>query len=191
MGSVRERIAQLDETLDALRALWRGETVSRAGRHVQLDGAWVRPTPPGGHIPIAVAARRPRMLEVVAAHADVWEVNLPPVPLRVARAAEQLAQACERRGRSEAEISRSMLLFTRMDRDRASALGEFRRLNPWFHSIPDSELGPALVLGEAPRCRARIAELAAELRLDCPVLDLSGLEASAARRLLEALRPDE
>jgi len=190
-GSVHERIAQLDETLDALRALWRGETVSRAGRHVRLDGARVRPTPPGGRIPIAVAARRPRMLEVVAAHADVWEVNLPPLPLRVARAAEQLAEACEQRGRSEAEISRSMLLFTRMDLDRASALSEFRRLNPWFHSVPDAELGPALILGEAPRCRARIAELAAELRLDYPVLDLSGVEGGAARRLLEALEPGE
>jgi len=189
--SVRERIAQLDETLDALRALWRGETVSRAGRHVRLDGARVRPSPPGGHIPIAVAARRPGMLEVVAAHADVWEINLPPVPARVAHAAEHLAQACEQHGRSEAKIARSMLLFTRMDLDRAPALAAFRRLNPWFRSVPDAELGPALILGEAPRCRERIAELAAELRLDYPVLDLSGLEAGAARRLLEALRPDE
>ena len=190
-GSVRERIAQLDETLDALHALWRGETVSRAGRHVRLDAARVRPTPPGGRIPIAVAARRPRMLEVVAAHADVWEVNLPPVPARVARAAEHLAAACERRGRNAAEISRSMLLFTRMDLDRVAALVAFRRLNPWFRSIPDAELGPALILGEAPRCRARISELVTELRLDYPVLDLSGLEGGPTRRLLEALRPGE
>jgi alkanesulfonate monooxygenase SsuD/methylene tetrahydromethanopterin reductase-like flavin-dependent oxidoreductase (luciferase family) len=131
------------------------------------------------------------MLEVVAAHADVWEVNLPPVPPRVAHAAQRLAEACERRGRSEAEIGRSMLLFTRIGLDPAPALAEFRRLNPWFRWVPDAELGPALILGEAPRCRARIAELAAELRLDYPVLDLSGLEAGAARRLLQALGPGE
>ena len=190
-GSVRERIARLDETLDALHALWRGETVSSAGRHVRLDGARVRPIPPGGRIPIAVAARRPRMLEVVAAHADIWEVNLPPVPEQVERAAEHLAAACEQLGRNETEIFRSMLLFTRMDLDRAAALVAFRRLNPWFRSVPDAELGPSLIVGEAPRCRARIAELAAELRLDHPVLDLSGLEAGAARRLLVALRPGE
>jgi alkanesulfonate monooxygenase SsuD/methylene tetrahydromethanopterin reductase-like flavin-dependent oxidoreductase (luciferase family) len=191
MGSVRERIERLDETLDALRALWRGETVSRRGRHVRLDDARVRPIPPGGRIPITVAARRPRMLEVVAAHADVWDVNLPPLPLRVARAAEQLAEACERRGRSPASISRSMLLFTRLDPDRVSGLAEFRRLNPWFHSIPAAELAPALILGEASRCRDRIAEAAAQLRLDQPVLDLSGVDAGAARRLLEALGPNE
>ena len=103
----------------------------------------------------------------------------------------QLAEACERRGRSEAEISRSMLLFARLDPDRASALAAFRRLNPWFRSIPDAELGPALILGEAPRCRARIAELAEELRIDHPVLDLSGLDGQAARRLLEVLGPGE
>ena len=165
--------------------------MSRAGRYVRLDGARVRPSPPGGRIPIAVAARRPGMLEVVAAHADVWEINLPPVPARVAYAAEQLARACERRGRNQAGIARSMLLFARMDLDRAPALAAFRHLNPWFSSIPDAELGPALILGEASRCRERIAELAAELGLDQPVLDLSGLEAGAARRLLEALRPDE
>jgi hypothetical protein len=45
------------------------------------------------------------------------------------------------------------------------------------------------VVGEAERCRGRIRELAARLRLDHPVLDLSGLEASAARSLLDALGP--
>jgi alkanesulfonate monooxygenase SsuD/methylene tetrahydromethanopterin reductase-like flavin-dependent oxidoreductase (luciferase family) len=187
--SARERVEWLDETLDALRGLWRGETLTRDGRYVRLERARVRPTPPGGRIPIAVAARRPRLLELVAAHADVWEVNLPPIRARVARAAERLAAACQRRGREPGEIARSMLLFTRMALDPSAALAAYRRLNPWFRSIPDAEIAPALVLGEAARCRARIEEIAAELQLEHPVLDLSGLEASAARRLLEALGP--
>ncbi len=66
----RERVRWLDETLSAMRALWSGETVSRRGRHVRLEETRGRPTPPGGRLSIAVAARRPRMLEVVAAHAD-------------------------------------------------------------------------------------------------------------------------
>jgi alkanesulfonate monooxygenase SsuD/methylene tetrahydromethanopterin reductase-like flavin-dependent oxidoreductase (luciferase family) len=78
--SPAERMAWLDETLTAVRALWRGEAVTLHGRYVELEGARVRPTPPGGRIPIAIAARGPRMLELVAAHADVWDVNLPPVP---------------------------------------------------------------------------------------------------------------
>jgi len=189
LGSTLQRIERLDETLDALRALWRGETVTRRGRHVQLEAARVRPTPPGGHLPITVAAGRPRMLELVAAHADVWEVNLPPLRERVERAAERLAEACQRRERDPARIQRSMLLFTRIEGDPDRSLAEFRRLNPWFRSIPDAEVAPALVLGDPPRCRSRIREISAELALALPVLDLSGLEAGATRRLMEALGP--
>jgi alkanesulfonate monooxygenase SsuD/methylene tetrahydromethanopterin reductase-like flavin-dependent oxidoreductase (luciferase family) len=189
LGSARERIERLDQTLEVLRALWRGEAVTRHGPHLRLDAARVRPTPPGGRLPITVAARRRRMLGLVAAHADVWEVNLPPIRDRVARATEELAEACERRGRDPSQIERSMLLFTRIEGDPKRSLAEFRRLNPWFRSIPDAEVAPALVLGDAPGCLARIREVSAELQLALPVLDLSGLEAGATRRLLEALGP--
>jgi alkanesulfonate monooxygenase SsuD/methylene tetrahydromethanopterin reductase-like flavin-dependent oxidoreductase (luciferase family) len=181
------RVAWLSETLEALRALWRGETVTRAGRYVRLDGARVRPAPPGGRVEITIAGRRPRLLELVARHADVWDVNLPPLPERVERAAEGLAAACARSGRSPGEIARSMLLFVRSDRAREAALDEFRRLNPWFHSIPDAEAASALVLGEAPDCLAQIADLAARLDLALPVVDLSGVAAGRARSLLESL----
>jgi alkanesulfonate monooxygenase SsuD/methylene tetrahydromethanopterin reductase-like flavin-dependent oxidoreductase (luciferase family) len=187
--SAGERIAWLDETLDALRALWRGETVSCAGRFVQLDGARVRPIPPGGRIPVAVAARRPRLLELEARHADVWDINLPPIPARVAAAAERLAAACARRGRDPDAIGRSMLVFARPGAAPEAVLAEFRRWNPWFRAIPDAELRPALVQGEPAACRRRLIELAQELRLELPVVDASGLAAGAARSLLDALAP--
>ncbi len=191
--STVERIEWLDETLDALRALWRGEVVTRQGRHVRLAAARVRPTPPDGRIPISIAARRPRMLEVVATHADVWDVNLPPIPARVRRAAEQLVAACERRGRDPGEIARSMLIHVRLEErpDPGVALKEFRRLNPWFRSIPDREVAAALVLGDAAGCRARLAEIAETLDLALPVLDLSGLAPAPTTQLLEALEPGE
>jgi alkanesulfonate monooxygenase SsuD/methylene tetrahydromethanopterin reductase-like flavin-dependent oxidoreductase (luciferase family) len=185
--SAADRVAWLGETLDALRALWRGESVTRAGRYVRLDGARVRPTPPGGRVEITVAGRRPRVLELVAEHADVWDVNLPPLPERVERAAEVLAAACARIGRSPEQIARSMLLFVRSDVAGEAALAEFRRLNPWFHSIRDSEAASALVLGEPADCLARIADLAPRLGLALPVVDLSGVAAERARSLLEAL----
>ena len=184
-----ERVAWLDETLDAVRALWRGETVTRSGPHVQLDRARVRPIPPGGRIPISVAARRPGMLRVVARHADVWDVNLPPVGSRVEVAAGRLREACAAQGRDPAEIERSMLLFTRVGSAGGAALAEYRRLNPWFSDISDSELSGALVVGEPSRCRDRVRELSAELGLQHPILDLAGLEAQPARRLLDALGP--
>jgi alkanesulfonate monooxygenase SsuD/methylene tetrahydromethanopterin reductase-like flavin-dependent oxidoreductase (luciferase family) len=83
-----ERIERLDETLTAARALWRGESVTLDGAHVRLDGARVRPVPVGGRISIEIAAKGAQLLGVVARHADVWNVNLPPPrPFRAGRGA--------------------------------------------------------------------------------------------------------
>jgi alkanesulfonate monooxygenase SsuD/methylene tetrahydromethanopterin reductase-like flavin-dependent oxidoreductase (luciferase family) len=191
VASPAERIARLDETLLAVRDLWRGETVTLRGRFVQLDRARVRPIPPGGRIPIEIAAKGPRMLELVARHADVWEVNLPPLAARVDRAAEQLLAHCRRLDRDPRQIQRSMWIFARAGaaHDADASFKEYRRLNPWFQSIPDRELAGAMVLGSASQCRERLLELATRLGLDWPVLDLSGLDAEASLRTLEALAP--
>lgn len=189
---VRERVRWLEETLDAVRALWRGEQVTRQGRYVQLDGACVRPLPEPGALPIAVAARSPALLDVVAGHADVWDVNLPPIRARVASAAEALARACARRGRDPGEIGRSLWVFCRAGSAGAGDAGlraEFRRLNPWFAAIPDAELGEGLVAGPPAHCRARLEEIREALGIGLPILDLSGLPEGEAAVQLEALAP--
>ena len=183
-----DRVEWLDESLDAVRALWRGDEVTRKGRFVSLDRARVRPTPPGGALRIEIGARRTRLLGVVARHADVWNINLPPVASRVARASAALARACEGAGRDPARIERRMLVFARVQArpDPDAALGEFRRLNPWFADIPDAEVAPALAVGDAGACRARLAESTLPLGLDLPILDLTGADAAATRVTLDA-----
>jgi alkanesulfonate monooxygenase SsuD/methylene tetrahydromethanopterin reductase-like flavin-dependent oxidoreductase (luciferase family) len=189
LAPAADRRNRLDETLGAVRALWRGETVTTHGSHVRLDDARVRPTPPAGALPIWVAAQRPRMLGVVARHADVWDVNLPPLPDRVAAAGERLEEACGALGRDASEIARSMWIFTRIDPPGgvAGALAEYRRLNPWFARIPDREIRECLVVGPAEECTERLTGLCAALGLRWPIVDLSGLEAAASRATLEAL----
>ncbi len=189
--SARERVIWLDETLTALRALWRGEAVSMKGRYVTLDAARIQPTPVGGRIPIAIAGRRPRVLELVASHADCWEINLPPLSDRVAEASAHLEQACRKRGRDPAEIARSMWIFTRVGRsgDRDGVFDEYRRLNPWFGRLSDAQCAAATVVGSSEACRARLTALADELKLDLPVIDLSGLDAQASHLALEGLAP--
>ena len=188
-----ERIRWLDETLDAARALWRGERVTRRGRHVRLEGAQLCPTPPGGRIEIAIAAKGPKLLEVVARHADVWDVNLPAVAARVSAAARSLEAACGRVGRDPAGIARSMLIFTRLaaSDDPAPFLAEFRRLNPWFGFVPDAEARGALVVGPPGHCRERLSAIARELDLARPVIDLSGVPAGPVRELLHAFAPEK
>jgi len=185
----RDRIVWLEETLHALRRLWGGEEVTARGRFVQLHGARVRPCPPVGRPPIEIAAARSRMLQVVARHGDVWDVNLPPIPSRVEAAERILADACHGIGRDPAEIRRSMWIFTRPhgDSGKLEIRDEFRRLNPWFQSLSDDQLGEAIVTGPPETCRRRISEIAESFQLELPVADLSGLPHDAARRAIEAL----
>lgn len=185
-----DRIAWLDESLAALRRLWRGEEVSVAGRFVVLEGARVTPAlaaPP----PIEVGARGPRLLRVVAAHADAWNVNLPPLPARVAPARAALAEACRALGRPPDALALACPVFARPGEDPAdpALLPAYRRFNPWFGAIPDAELAGAILAGDPADCRRRLDALRAELGLALPIVDLTGLTFDAARRALDALAP--
>jgi alkanesulfonate monooxygenase SsuD/methylene tetrahydromethanopterin reductase-like flavin-dependent oxidoreductase (luciferase family) len=184
-----ERIAWLDEWLDAAQRLLAGEEVSCAGRFVRLDRARVRPVPRGGRMPIEIGAAGPRLLDLVALRADRWDVNLPPIAARVDAAAERLAAAARAAGRDPAAIGRSMWLLVRPGADPGGpAVREgFRRWHPWFRAIPDAEIAEAVIAGPVARCRARIAELRTRLGLDLPVLDLAGLDRGAALAAMEAL----
>ncbi len=189
--SPSERIAWLDETLTAVRGLWRGEVVTHNGRFVTLDGARIHPALVAGRIPIAIGAQGPELLQVVAAHADIWDINLPPVPERVEKATETLAKACEEKGRPVEEIARSMWIFTRPDRDPEdpSLREEFRRLNPWYGHIEDRELPQSFVAGSPDDCRRRLAEICRNLAIERPILDLSGLDFTATARAIDRLAP--
>lgn len=184
-----ERIVWLDEWLSALRRLWAGERVTISGRFVTLDDALVRPLPRGGQMPIEVGGAGARLLDVVARHADRWDLNVPPVARLVREAADRLAVACEAIGRDRASIGRSMWVLARPDRsvDDASLVSEFRRWHPWFRSLPDREVAEAILAGPVPGCRDRIASIRNDLGIDLPVLDLAGLSHPEAERALEAL----
>lgn len=186
---VAERIAWLGETLGAVRRLLAGEVVTQHGNHVVLEQASVRPVPRGGHIPIEVAGAGPRLLRVVAQYADRWDLNVAPIPARVAEANARLAAACAEIGRDPAEIGRSMWVFVRPGADPADPAlrAEQRRWNPWFRSLTDAELEAAVIAGPAELCRDRIAALRDASGIDLPVLDLSGLGQAAAEAALEVL----
>jgi alkanesulfonate monooxygenase SsuD/methylene tetrahydromethanopterin reductase-like flavin-dependent oxidoreductase (luciferase family) len=193
-GRGADRVARLAETVEAVRALWRGGPVTRAGRFVRLDGARVGPTPPGGALPVEIAGRGRRLMEVVAEHADRWDVNWPPIRARVERAAGWLAAACAERGRDPASLERSQWIFTRLaqgpaEPTRTAVEAEFRQRNPWFAEIGSEELREGLVFGDAARCGERVMEIRQVLGIDLPILDLTGLDAPATRRTLEALAP--
>ena len=71
----RERVARLRETLEVVRALWAGETVSFDGEYHQLHGARQEPRPLR-HIPIVIGGVGPKTLRLVSECADWWNVHV-------------------------------------------------------------------------------------------------------------------
>jgi alkanesulfonate monooxygenase SsuD/methylene tetrahydromethanopterin reductase-like flavin-dependent oxidoreductase (luciferase family) len=70
------RVEQLGEAIDVLRAMWARSPATYEGRHYRVREAYCepRPNPP---IPILVGGRRPKLMRVAAAKADIWSWDGP------------------------------------------------------------------------------------------------------------------
>jgi alkanesulfonate monooxygenase SsuD/methylene tetrahydromethanopterin reductase-like flavin-dependent oxidoreductase (luciferase family) len=73
--AARERVRRLAETLDLLELFWTGEAFDYEGHFFQLRGARQVPTPLG-RIPVLIGGTGKRTMELVAAHADWWNVPI-------------------------------------------------------------------------------------------------------------------
>lgn len=71
----RARVSRMKESLEIIRALWAGETVDFSGEHFRLRGARQAPGPIGP-IPIVIGGAGRRTMELVAAHADWWNLHV-------------------------------------------------------------------------------------------------------------------
>ncbi len=71
----RVRVARLKETLEILAALWAGEALDYEGEHFTMRGARQRPLPLG-RIPIVIGGAGRKTMQLVAAHADWWNVHV-------------------------------------------------------------------------------------------------------------------
>ena len=98
------KVGRFAEALDIIRGL------VREGR-ADLDGRWVTArdavlVPPArADLPILIAAKRPRMLELTARHADAWNLAWFGLPDdRLARARADLLAACTATGRDPATL---------------------------------------------------------------------------------------
>jgi alkanesulfonate monooxygenase SsuD/methylene tetrahydromethanopterin reductase-like flavin-dependent oxidoreductase (luciferase family) len=100
----RERIAQLDEAVRVIRALWTEAPASFAGAYYTLDNAYCEPRPdPPPPLMIGGGGER-RTLRVVAAHADWWNADYY-APEDYARKLAALERHCRDLGRDFARIT--------------------------------------------------------------------------------------
>jgi alkanesulfonate monooxygenase SsuD/methylene tetrahydromethanopterin reductase-like flavin-dependent oxidoreductase (luciferase family) len=71
----RARVGRLKETLEIVTALWAGETVDYEGEFFSMKGARQAPRPLS-QIPIVIGGAGRKTLQLVAAHADWWNLHV-------------------------------------------------------------------------------------------------------------------
>ena len=99
------RVARFEEALAVITGLIRDGRADLDGRYVTARDAVLIP-PARADLPILVAAKRPRMLELAARHADAWNMAWFGLPdERYARLLGELRDACARVGRDPATMT--------------------------------------------------------------------------------------
>lgn len=105
LPSPGKRVRQFAEAMDVIDGLMTEDRFSFDGEYYQLDDAPFSPKPVNGHIPVLIGAKKPKMLRVVAKHADFWDGG-GKLPDRIERT-EELKRACDEVGRDFNEIIQS------------------------------------------------------------------------------------
>jgi F420-dependent oxidoreductase-like protein len=106
------RVAMLDEALTIITRLWTEESVTFEGRFYSVRDALCEPKPlQRPHPPIVIGGEKPKMLRVIARHADEWNVPSHGDVHEWARISADLDEACTEIGRDPSEVRRSVQLF--------------------------------------------------------------------------------
>jgi probable F420-dependent oxidoreductase len=107
------RVGRFAEWLEIVARMVRGETVSFDGTYHQVREAVLEP-PATRQIPILVAARRPRMLELTANWADSWNTAwFGTANEKVEQRLEDLRSALAAAGRPDDAVSRTVGITVR------------------------------------------------------------------------------
>ena len=107
-----ERVARFREAVAVIARLLRarGEPAGFDGRHYRLRDAPCRPDPyQCPRPPLVIAAQGPKMLEIVAEHADAWIASFGLASAEVAARNRFLDDRCGALGRDPSELRRIFL----------------------------------------------------------------------------------
>jgi probable F420-dependent oxidoreductase len=165
------RVGRLEEALQIITALLSGDSVTVSGRYYRVREAALLP-PPQRPIPILVAAKGPRMLRLVARHADAWNTAWFGRPDdRLRRRLSDLEEALAAEGRDTRTLRRTVGVDVQ-DPDAAASGGPddlpFRGSVSQLADALDeyAELGfDDVIVGLEPRSERSLDRLAEALRL--------------------------
>jgi alkanesulfonate monooxygenase SsuD/methylene tetrahydromethanopterin reductase-like flavin-dependent oxidoreductase (luciferase family) len=139
-------VARFAESVEVIARLLRGETVTHDGEFVRFEGATLEPRGPRpAGMPLWVAAKGERTMDVAARWADTVNVNVAIATADDARSIVRLAtDACERVGRDPATLAVTGYGRARLGRDGAGidATG-------WLSGEPGAMAATLSAMGEA------------------------------------------
>ncbi len=140
-GTFTDRFEKLEEALQIILPMLRGETVSLAGKHYTVVDA-INSPPPVGRIPVMIGGGGERKtLRMVAQYAD--ESNLIAERADVPRKLDALAAHCARLGRDRSEITvswqRSTCVAPTMEEAQAELAVFFRARGIDLASLSDEQ----------------------------------------------------
>jgi probable F420-dependent oxidoreductase len=126
-GSVGERYAILEETVEVLHALFERGPVSFEGPSVRLRDAVLEPRPER-RPPLWLGGKGgPRLLRLAARRADGWNVVWRMSPEAYATKVDDVRRACDEAGRDPSTFRRSVGLYSLIGEDGAAARAAFER----------------------------------------------------------------
>lgn len=125
------KVGRFEEALTVIRSLIREGRADLDGRWVQARDAVLMP-PARPDLPILIAAKRPRMLELTARHADAWNAAWFGEPdERLATLRADVLAACGTVGRDPTTLD-----ITVVSRSVTRTWGRRTRLDPWRSMRP-------------------------------------------------------
>ncbi len=138
-GTFTDRFEKLEESLQIILPMLRGESVTFAGKHYQVTDAVNSPAPIS-HIPIMIGGTgEKKTLRMVAQYAD--ESNLAGGPIEeIPRKLDALAAHCERLGRdrSEIKVTKLQMVLVAPTMEQADAdLREVAAVKGWNDEVID------------------------------------------------------
>jgi F420-dependent oxidoreductase-like protein len=170
-GTFGERFEKLEEALQIIGPMLRGERPTLRGKHYTAIDA-INSPPPVSRIPIMIGGQgEKKTLRMVAQYAD--ESNLTGQAQEIPRKLEVLAEHCERLGRDRSEIvvTKLMMCVVAPTLEEAEAdLTAMAQVKGWNDTVKDM-VRKALIFGDADTVGEQIAE-AVGMGLDGVTVDL-------------------
>jgi len=156
--SVGERLRQLEEAVQIVKALWTQASVDFEGRYYTLRGAVSEPKPIQKPTPpLTIGASGEKVaLRNVARYADHWNTYCTPDDYASKRAA--LERHCEALGRDPSEIHRSLMMPLYLDED-AAVRGKVEHWGSMVRAAPE-QAREWFLIGDRSEIRERIDRFA-------------------------------